>query len=151
MFTCPRKFGGWLQEEWRFFPVMGAQLVLRSCLRRLLLQTALPRISPRSLQLKIWQFLFSKLRSSFFQEHLLPLHTNSHLGTRPMHQSAAQGLTEGGLTSHYSVMTRSPWEFLITAWRASLIETAKTLKGSTRKDMQNDQNEAASNQPIFLE
>lgn len=57
--------------------MMGAQLVLRSCLERLL-QTALPGISPRSLQLKVWQFLFSKLRSSFLQEHLLPLHTNGH-------------------------------------------------------------------------
>lgn len=84
MFTCAGQFGAWFLEEWGFFPMMRAQLVLRSHLGRLL-QRALPGIPPRSLRLKVWQFLFSKLRPSLLQEHLLPLHTNGHLGTSPMH------------------------------------------------------------------
>lgn len=36
-------------------------------------------------------------------------------------------------------------------WRSPLIEIAETLKENTGKDMGNDQNEAASNQPILLE
>lgn len=84
VFTCPSQFGGWFLEERGFFPRMGAPLILRPFLGSLL-QRALPGMSPRSLGLKVWQFLFSKLGSSFLQEHLLALHANSHLRTRPMH------------------------------------------------------------------
>lgn len=119
VFTCPSQFGAWFLKGRGFFPMMRAQLILRSRLGRLLHRT-LSGIPPRSLQLKVWEFLFSKLRSSLLQEHLLPLHTNGHLGTSPMHQSTAQGLTGDSLTSHCSVMIPLPWELPITAWRPTL-------------------------------
>jgi hypothetical protein len=89
MFTCPSQFGGWFLKEWGFLPVVRARLVMGSLLGQILLGRilwrALPKISSRSLWLKVWQFLFSKLSSSFLQKHLLPLHTHSHLGRNPTH------------------------------------------------------------------
>lgn len=59
--------------------MVGTQLLMRSFPGRLF-QRVLLNISARSLGLKVSKFLFYKLSSCFLQEHLLPLHTNGHLG-----------------------------------------------------------------------